>query len=73
MVRGVVDLAVAAYHQALRPTGAGPEPVLIGGVTYMTGSVLSPRGPERLMIGGHREVYYTPDHYTTFINLGIAR
>jgi len=56
-----------------RPTGAGPEPVLIGGVTYMTGSVLSPRGPERLMIGGHREVYYTPDHYTTFINLGIAR
>lgn len=56
-----------------RPTGAGPEPVLIGGVTYMTGSVLSPRGPERLMIGGHREVYYTPDHYTTFIYLGIAR
>jgi len=56
-----------------RPTGAKPEPVLIGGVTYMTGAVLSPRGPERLMIGDHREVYYTPDHYTTFIQLEIVR
>ncbi|MCM2268402.1 MAG: hypothetical protein NDI60_11600 [Elusimicrobiales bacterium] len=56
-----------------RPTGAKPEPVVIGGVTYMTGAVLSPRGPERLMIGDHREVYYTPDHYTTFVYLDIVR
>jgi guanyl-specific ribonuclease Sa len=56
-----------------RPTGAKAEPVVIGGVTYMTGAVLSPRGPERLMIGGHREVYYTPDHYTTFVYLDIVR
>ncbi len=56
-----------------RNTGAGPEPVLIGGTTYMAGPVLSPRGPERLMIGGGREVYYTPDHYTTFIRLDIVR
>ena len=56
-----------------RPTGSKPEPVVIGGQTYMTGAVLSPRGPERLMIGNHREVFYTPDHYTTFINLAIVR
>jgi len=56
-----------------RDTGEGPEPVQIGGVTYMTGAVLSPRGPERLMIGGGREVYYTPDHYTTFVYLDIVR
>jgi len=54
-------------------TGEGPEPVVIGGVTYMTGPVLSARGPERLMIGNGREVYYTPDHYTTFVYLAIAR
>ncbi len=55
-----------------RPTGSKPEPVVIGGHTYMTGPVLSPRGPERLMIGDHREVYYTPDHYTTFLYLAIV-
>jgi ribonuclease T1 len=56
-----------------RPTGSGPEPVVIGGVTYMAGPVQSPRGAERLMIGGGREVYYTPDHYTTFVFLAIVR
>jgi guanyl-specific ribonuclease Sa len=56
-----------------RPTGSKPEPVVIGGQTYMTGPVQSARGPERLMIGNHSEVYYTPDHYTTFIHLDIVR
>ena len=56
-----------------RPTGSKPEPVMIGGNTYMTGPVLSFRGPERLMIGDNREVYYTPDHYTTFVYLAIVR
>lgn len=56
-----------------RPTGSKPEPVVIGGQTYMAGAVQSFRGAERLMIGNHREVYYTPDHYTTFILLSIVR
>jgi ribonuclease T1 len=56
-----------------RASGAKPEAVVIGGVTYMTGPVLSARGPERLMIGDNREVYYTPDHYTTFVYLAIVR
>lgn len=56
-----------------RETGDGPEAVNIGGVTYMAGPVLSHRGAERLMIGGGREVYYTPDHYTTFVRLDILR
>ena len=56
-----------------RPLGSKPEPVVIGGHSYMTGPVLSARGPERLMIGNHSEVYYTPDHYTTFVYLSIVR
>lgn len=56
-----------------RKTGDGPEPVKIGDQTFMTGEVLSPRGPERLMIGGNQEVYYTPDHYKTFVRLNIVR
>lgn len=56
-----------------RPTGSGPEPVVIGGNTYMAGPVQTFRGAERIMIGNHREVFYTPDHYKTFIRLSIAR
>ncbi|HBB67174.1 MAG TPA: hypothetical protein DCZ93_07725 [Elusimicrobia bacterium] len=39
----------------------------------LTPDVQSPRGPERLMIGGGKEVYYTPDYYKTFVRLNIAR
>ena len=56
-----------------RKPGDGPEAVKIGDQTFMTGDVQSPRGPERLMIGDNREVYYTPDHYKTFVRLEIAR
>jgi guanyl-specific ribonuclease Sa len=56
-----------------RNTGDGPVPVVIGGKTYMTGNMLSARGPERLLIGGGRDIYYTPDHYKSFINLTIVR
>lgn len=31
------------------------------------------RGVERLIIGGGRRYYYTPDHYATFIELTITR
>jgi len=56
-----------------RKTGDGPEPIDIGGRTYMSGAMLSARGPERLIIGGRERVYYTPDHYKTFIELTIVR
>lgn len=56
-----------------RKPGDGPEAVKIGDQTFMTGEVLSPRGPERLMIGDGTEIYYTPDHYKTFVRLNIAR
>ncbi len=56
-----------------RNTGDGPEPVKIGDQTFMTGGVQSPRGPERMLIGADREVYYTPDHYKTFVRLNIVR
>lgn len=56
-----------------RQTGDGPVPVDIGGKIYMTGKMLSARGPERIIVGGHERVYYTPDHYKTFIELVIVR
>lgn len=56
-----------------RNTGDGPEPVILGGQTYMSGPVLSARGPERIIIGGGKEIYYTMDHYKTFVHLVIVR
>lgn len=55
-----------------RKTGDGPVPVVIGGKTYMTGAMLSTRGPERIMVGGGEKIYYTPDHYTNFIELTVV-
>ncbi len=56
-----------------RVTGDGPVPVVIGGKTYMTGPVLSARGPERIIIGGGKLIYYTMDHYATFVQLAIVK
>ncbi|MDD2772706.1 MAG: ribonuclease domain-containing protein [Elusimicrobiales bacterium] len=56
-----------------RQTGDGPVPVFIGGKQYMTGKMLSARGPERIIIGGRTQIYYTPDHYATFIELKIVK
>ncbi|MDD4004576.1 MAG: ribonuclease domain-containing protein [Elusimicrobiaceae bacterium] len=52
-----------------RQTGDPAEPVDVGGTQYTAGPVLSTRGAERLIIGGGKTVYYTPDHYVTFIEL----
>lgn len=56
-----------------RQTGDGAEPVVIGGKTYMTGAMLSKRGPERIIIGGGKFIYYTMDHYKTFVPLAIVK
>jgi len=56
-----------------RQTGDGPEPINIGGQIYMSGAMQSKRGPERIIIGGGKSIYFTPDHYKTFIELKIVR
>jgi len=56
-----------------RQTGDGPVPVVIGGKTYMTGDMQSARGPERIIIGGGKDIYYTMDHYKSFVHLAIVK
>ena len=56
-----------------RKIGDAPAEVLIGTVTLVSGVTTTARGPERLVIGGGREIYYTPDHYLSFVQLTIAR
>lgn len=78
-LEGGMPQAPAGYYKEYtlivpgRNIGDGPEPINIGGHTYMSGSMLSARGSERIIIGGGKSIYYTPDHYTTFIELKIVK
>lgn len=56
-----------------RGIGDQPAEVAVGTMTLLSGVIKSPRGPERLVIGGGREIYYTPDHYLHFVQLRIVR
>lgn len=46
--------------------------IVIGDKTYTVSQMLGERGPERLVIGGGEIVYYSPDHYRTFIKLDVV-
>ena len=76
---GGMPQAPAGYYKEYtlivpgRHTGDGPVQVDIGGQIYMTGNMQSARGPERIIIGGGQNIYYTPDHYSHFINLKIVK
>ena len=56
-----------------RRIGDAPQQVLVGTQPFVTGDITSPRGAERLVIGGGRQIFYTPDHYVHFIELQIVR
>lgn len=61
------------YHEyTLLPPGAYPSHVVIGGVAYALSEKLGRRGAERIIVGGGRYIYYTPDHYRTFIQLQMV-
>lgn len=61
------------YHEyTLLPPGDYPSHVVIGGVSYALSEKLGKRGAERIIIGGGQLVYYTPDHYRTFIQLHMV-
>ncbi len=47
--------------------------ISLGGKTYTVGVLQSARGPERIITGGNKEIFYTPDHYVTFVKLAIVR
>ena len=72
------ESAAGYYHEYTlavpgRKTGDSPAAVVIGTQTFATGAIFSPRGPERIIVGGGNELYYTPDHYAHFLELHIVR
>jgi ribonuclease T1 len=55
-----------------RKIGDARMQVSVGTRTFTTGEILSARGPERLVIGAGKDIYYTPDHYENFARLSIV-
>lgn len=56
-----------------RKPGDGSREIKVGDKTYKVTDFLGQRGSERLIIGGFEHIYYTPDHYKTFIKITVDR
>lgn len=57
----------------LLPKPGSPSTVTVGDRTFVISPPQGRRGAERLVIGGGEVLYYSPDHYTTFIALEVLR
>ena len=60
------------YKEYTLITGDAPHSVKIGDTVYQVSPDLGKRGAERIVIGGGEKIYYSPDHYKTFIPLAVT-
>lgn len=60
------------YKEYTLITGDAPDTVKIGDTVYQVSPDLGKRGAERIVIGGGERLYYSPDHYKTFIQLAVT-
>ena len=68
----VAPAKAIAPGKDLSPNGS-PSTVTVGDRTFQISPPQGHRGAERLIIGGGEILYYSPDHYTTFIQLQVIR
>lgn len=60
------------YKEYTLITGDAPHTVKVGDTVYQVSPDLGQRGAERIVIGGGEKIYYSPDHYKTFILLSVT-
>jgi len=72
---GLLPAKPAGYYReyTVLPPPGSPMTVSIGGRTFAISPPQGTRGAERLIIGGGEVLYYSPDHYRTFIQLQVLR
>lgn len=65
----------AGYYReyTVLPPAGSPSDITVGGRPFRISPPQGRRGAERLIIGGGEFLYYSPDHYTTFIPLKVLR
>jgi len=61
------------YKEYTLITGSAPHTVVIGETTYQVPPDQGVRGSERVVIGNGEKLYYSPDHYGTFVFLEVIR
>jgi ribonuclease T1 len=62
------------YHEyTVMPPAGSPLSLTVGDRTFKMEGPNGTRGAERLIIGAGDELYYTPDHYATFIPITVVR
>lgn len=59
-------------YTVLPPAGS-PNEISVGGQRFRISPPQGHRGAERLIIGGGERLWYSPDHYKTFIPLQVVR
>lgn len=59
-------------YTVLPPAGS-PSDITVGGQRFRISPPQGRRGAERLVIGGGELLWYSPDHYKTFIALQVVR
>ncbi|TPW20870.1 MAG: hypothetical protein FD126_1262, partial [Elusimicrobia bacterium] len=57
-------------YTVLPPAGS-PSDITVGGQRFRISPPQGRRGAERLIIGGGELLWYSPDHYKTFIALRV--
>lgn len=65
----------AGYYReyTVLPPAGSPSDITVGGRPYRISPPQGRRGAERLIIGGGEFLWYSPDHYKTFIALQVLR
>jgi ribonuclease T1 len=62
------------YHEyTVTPPAGSSLTLTIGDQTFSMEGPNGTRGAERLIIGAGDELYYTPDHYATFVPIQVVR
>ena len=74
-VEGVLPKQAPDFYKeyTFMPPPNSPSDITIGGQAYHVSPPIGKRGAERIIIGGGQLVYYTVDHYKTFIQLTIVQ
>lgn len=70
---GLLPSKPSGYYReyTFLPPPGSPSTVTVGGRTFSIDPPQGRRGAERLIIGGGEVLYYSPDHYKTFIQLEV--
>lgn len=72
---GRLPAQASGYYReyTVLPPAGSPSTITVGDRTFAISPPQGRRGAERLVIGGGELLYYSPDHYKTFIPLTVLR